>query len=63
MNPILVTEGTGTLGPHVVRRLRDMGGDVRVLTRRTGREGVGFLPGGLLSGDGMNQIYGKRREP
>ena len=65
MSPILVTGGTGTLGRHVVRRLRDAGGDVRVLSRRTGRDkkGVGFLTGDLLSGDGTNQIHGKRREP
>jgi NADP-dependent 3-hydroxy acid dehydrogenase YdfG len=34
MEPILVTGGTGTLGRHVVRRLRDAGRDVRVLTRQ-----------------------------
>jgi uncharacterized protein YbjT (DUF2867 family) len=32
---ILVTGGTGTLGRHVVPRLRDAGCDVRVLSRRT----------------------------
>ena len=65
MDPILVTEGTGTVGRHVVRPLRDAGGDVRVLTRRTGRdeEGVGFLTGDLLSGAGTNQFPGTRREP
>src|SRR6266542_3299637 len=56
MDSILVTGGTGTLGRHVVRRLREAGGDVRVLTRRTGRdeEGVRFLTGDLLSGAGID---------
>lgn len=51
MDPTLVTGGTGTLGRHVVRRLRDAGRDVRVLTRRTGKEedGVRFVTGDLLS--------------
>ncbi len=51
MDPTLVTGGTGTLGRHVVRRLRDAGRDVRVLTRRTGKEenGVRFVIGDLLS--------------
>ena len=30
---ILVTGGTGTLGRHVVGRLRDAGRDIRVLSR------------------------------
>lgn len=52
MDPTLVTGGTGTLGRHVVRRLRDAACDVRVLTRRTGKEeeGVRFVTGDLLSG-------------
>jgi uncharacterized protein YbjT (DUF2867 family) len=55
MDPTLVTGGTGTLGRHVVRRLRDAGRDVRVLTRRTGNDedGVRFLTGDLLSGTGI----------
>jgi uncharacterized protein YbjT (DUF2867 family) len=58
--PILVTGGTGTLGRHVVRRLRHEGRDVRVLTRR-GREdedGVRFVTGDLLSGDGVDAAVG-----
>ena len=34
---ILVTGGTGTLGRQVVARLRDAGGKVRVLSRRSHR--------------------------
>jgi nucleoside-diphosphate-sugar epimerase len=52
MDPILVTGGTGTLGRHVVRRLRDAGRAVRILTRRTGTDeaGVRFVTGDLLDG-------------
>ncbi len=56
MDSILVTGGTGTLGHHVVRRLRDAGRDVRVLTRRTGgreESGLHFVTGDLLSGAGI----------
>jgi uncharacterized protein YbjT (DUF2867 family) len=55
MDSILVTGGTGTLGRHVVRRLRDRGAHVRVLTRGAARieGGVGFLTGNLLSGEGI----------
>jgi uncharacterized protein YbjT (DUF2867 family) len=51
MDPILVTGGTGTLGRHVVRRLRAAGRDVRVLTRRTreDEDGVRYVTGDLLS--------------
>ena len=55
--PILVTGGTGTLGRHVVSRLRDAGRDVRVLTRR-GRPaegGVEFVTGDLTSGQGVER--------
>jgi uncharacterized protein YbjT (DUF2867 family) len=54
-SPILVTGGTGTLGRLVVRRLREAGCDVRVLSRR-GREaedGVEFVTGDLATGDGI----------
>ena len=56
MDPILVTGGTGTLGRHVVDRLSEAGRDVRVLTRRTGKDekGVRFLTGDLLSGAGID---------
>lgn len=52
MDSILVTGGTGTLGRHVVRRLREAGRDVRVLTRRRARDenGVRYLTGDLLAG-------------
>ena len=55
MYPILVTGGTGTLGRHVVRRLRDGGREVRVLSRRTGKDDTGlhFLTGDLLSSIGI----------
>ena len=36
MGPMLVTGGTGTLGRPIVRRLRDAGHEVRVVSRRTG---------------------------
>jgi uncharacterized protein YbjT (DUF2867 family) len=57
MDPILVTGGTGTLGRHVVRRLRDAGREVRVLTRRTGieEEGVRFVSGDLMAGNGIER--------
>jgi uncharacterized protein YbjT (DUF2867 family) len=55
MDPILVTGGTGTLGRHVVRRLLELGRDVRVLTRRTGlqEQRVRFVTGDLRSGAGI----------
>jgi uncharacterized protein YbjT (DUF2867 family) len=55
MAPILVTGGTGTLGRHVVRRLREAGRDVRIFTRRSGtnEDGVRFFSGDLLSGTGI----------
>jgi uncharacterized protein YbjT (DUF2867 family) len=56
MDPILVTGGTGTLGKHVVRRLRDAGVDIRVLSRKphADEEGVRFLAGDLMSGLGLD---------
>jgi nucleoside-diphosphate-sugar epimerase len=55
MDITLVTGGTGTLGRHVVHRLRDSGRNVRVLTRRTGKDedSVRFVTGDLLSGRGI----------
>jgi uncharacterized protein YbjT (DUF2867 family) len=54
-SPILVTGGTGTLGRHVVPRLRDAGGDVRVLSRhrRSPGDGVEFVTGDLATGEGV----------
>lgn len=49
--PILVTGATGTLGRVVVRRLRERGDEVRVLSRR---EGDGFVTGDLASGRGLD---------
>src|SRR5688572_3598368 len=55
-SPILVTGGTGTLGRHVVPRLRDAGRDVRVLSRhsREGEEGIEFVAGDLATGEGID---------
>jgi uncharacterized protein YbjT (DUF2867 family) len=52
---ILVTGGTGTLGRHVVPRLRDAGGEVRVLSRRTheAADGVEYVTGDLVTGEGI----------
>ena len=54
-SPILVTGGTGTLGRQVVRRLRDGGNDVRVLSRRDHQSasGVEFVAGDLLADVGI----------
>ena len=54
-SPILVTGGTGTLGRLVVRRLRDAGCDVRVLSRRghEAEEGIEFVTGDLAAGKGI----------
>jgi uncharacterized protein YbjT (DUF2867 family) len=54
-SPILITGGTGTLGRLVVRRLRDAGCAVRVLTCQ-GHEaegGVEFVTGDLSTGEGI----------
>jgi uncharacterized protein YbjT (DUF2867 family) len=53
-SPILVTGGTGTLGHLVVRRLRDAGCDVRVLSRRShdSGDGIRFMTGDLATGEG-----------
>jgi uncharacterized protein YbjT (DUF2867 family) len=54
-SPILVTGGTGTLGRHVVPRLRDAGCDVRLLSRRSreGGEGIELVTGDLATGEGI----------
>lgn len=52
---ILVTGGTGTLGRHVVARLRDSGSDIRVLSRSDHEtdDGVEFVRGDLSTGEGV----------
>ncbi len=59
-SPILVTGGTGTLGRHVVRRLRDSGRDVRVLTRHSHASGndIEYVTGDLLKGEGIDPAVG-----
>jgi uncharacterized protein YbjT (DUF2867 family) len=54
-SPILVTGGTGTLGRLVVRRLRDAGSNVRVLSRHSHESGDGieFMRGDLATGEGI----------
>ena len=54
--PILVTGGTGTLGRLVVRRLRDHGAGVRVLSRRRreAADGIEFVTGDLATGEGVD---------
>jgi uncharacterized protein YbjT (DUF2867 family) len=53
-SPILVTGGTGTLGRHVVPRLRGAGYEVRVLSRRTheAAPGIEYVTGDLLRNEG-----------
>jgi uncharacterized protein YbjT (DUF2867 family) len=53
---ILITGGTGTLGSHVVPRLRDEGGAVRVLSRRSlePADGIEYVSGDLATGQGID---------
>jgi uncharacterized protein YbjT (DUF2867 family) len=53
--PILVTGGTGTLGRHVVRRLREAGREMRILSRSAhdAEHGVAFVAGDLATGEGV----------
>jgi len=55
MSLILVTGGTGTLGRQVAARLRDAGGKVRVLSRRSHApsDGIEYVTGDLLTGEGV----------
>ena len=55
-DPIPVTGGTGTLGRHVVARLRAAGRDVRVLSRqaRQSEQGVELVSGDLDTGEGID---------
>jgi uncharacterized protein YbjT (DUF2867 family) len=59
-SPILVTGGTGTLGRLVVRRLRDGGRDVRVLSRRSheSEDGIEYITGDLATGEGIEAAVG-----
>jgi uncharacterized protein YbjT (DUF2867 family) len=52
---ILVTGGTGTLGRHVVSRLRDAGCAVRVLSRNAheAADGIEYVTGDLLKNEGI----------
>ena len=52
---ILVTGGTGTLGRHVVPRLRDAGCTVRVLSRspHPAADGIEYVTGDLLKNEGI----------
>ncbi len=54
--PILVTGGTGTLGRHVVRRLREECREVRIFTRnaRPAEQGIEYVAGDLEAGDGID---------
>ena len=52
---ILVTGGTGTLGRHVVPRLRNAGCPVRVLSRNAheAADGIEYVTGDLLKNEGI----------
>jgi uncharacterized protein YbjT (DUF2867 family) len=54
-SPVLVTGGTGTLGRHVVSRLREAGCDVRVLSRRShdAADGIEYVTGDLLKDENI----------
>ena len=54
-SPILVTGGTGTLGRHIVPRLRAAGCQVRVLSRspHEAADGVEYVTGDLLKDEGL----------
>lgn len=53
--PILFTGGTGTLGRHLLRRLRGAGCAVRVLSRthHGAEDGIAYVVGDLRTGDGL----------
>ena len=56
-SPILVTGGTGTLGRHVLRRLRDADSNMRVLSRhsRKSGDGIQYMTGDLTTGEGIRR--------
>ena len=53
--PLLITGGTGTLGRLVVPRLRDVGCQVRILSRRRSEreDGIASMIGDLATGEGL----------
>jgi uncharacterized protein YbjT (DUF2867 family) len=54
-SPILVTGGTGTLGRHVVSRLREAGREIRVLSRHSHapEDGIEYVSVDLAKGEGI----------
>jgi uncharacterized protein YbjT (DUF2867 family) len=56
-SPVLVTGGTGTLGHHVVCRLREAGYGVRVFSRKDhdDSDGIEFVKGDLLKDQGIQR--------
>src|SRR5437867_43603 len=52
---ILLTGGTGTLGRHVARLLRDAGHKIRVLSRHDHEpaDGLEYVTGDLATGEGV----------
>jgi uncharacterized protein YbjT (DUF2867 family) len=62
-SPILVTGGTGTLGRHVVPRLREAGCDVRVLSRHSheSKDGIEYVACDLLKGEGIEHAIGESK--
>lgn len=57
MQTVLVTGGTGALGRYVVEQLRDLGYEVRVMSRRSTptnlSEGLAWAQAELASGKGL----------
>jgi uncharacterized protein YbjT (DUF2867 family) len=55
--PIIVTGGTGTLGRHIVPRLRNAGYSVRSLSRHAleAEDGIEFLSADLATGEGIER--------
>lgn len=53
---ILVTGGTGTLGTPTATLLREVGHDVRILSR-SARPGASFVTGDLVTGAGLREAF------